>query len=497
MKRFKNKLLTAVVAAALLGSCSKDYLETKPTDAVLPEAVFATATDAIKVVDGMYRMFYAQIQGSQALGGIGGHMIYMEVLADDVVMTGQSNGWFISDYRWVNHRVPTNSSVKYHYLYPYTFIINANYLLENIDAAEGTTTDKDYVTAQAKALRAFSYFNLVQVFGKRYDPLNVPNEQLGVPLKTSSNEKEILPRASVEDVYGLIVKDLEDAIGLFTTTRKDKSHMNVRVAQGLLARVYLTMGKWQEAADLANAARQGFTLMSEDQYMSGFNDYSNQEWMWGTHQIAEHNTYFYNFFAYMSANFNSTNIRTNPKAISERLYNMMSPTDFRRNLWDPTGTNTAFPIPASTAERKPYMNRKFLVPDVNMSNADYPLMRAAEMYLIEAEALAHLGSRDADAAQVLFELVSMRDPGYTLSTNTGTDLLEEILVQRRIELWGEGFRFKDLKRLNLPLDRNNSNHNASLAANIFDVPAGDIRWEFLIPQAEINYTAEIVVQNPL
>lgn len=46
-----------------------------------------------------------------------------------------------------------------------------------------------------------------------------------------------------------------------------------------------------------------------------------------------------------------------------------------------------------------------------------------------------------------------RDASYTLSTNTGQALIDEIMVQRRVELWGEGFRFLDLKRLNLPLDR--------------------------------------------
>lgn len=485
-----------MIAATTVTACSKDYLETNPTDAVTPETVFATTKDAIKVVDGMYRMFYSYTQGSQALGGIGGHMIYMEVLGDDVVMTGQSNGWWISDYKWINHRLPTSTSVKYHYLFPYTFIINSNYLLEKINDAKGTQAEKDYIIAQAKALRAFSYFNLVQIFGERYQN-GVVNDQLGVPIKKGSNEKEILPRNTVEEVYDFILEDLHQAKGLLTDKRNDKSHMNIDVVNGILARVHLTQGNWDSAADYANKARQSYALMNESEYRSGFNDYSNREWIWGTHQIAEHNIAFYNFFAYMSANFNSTNIRTNPKAISQKLYNMISATDFRRELWDPTGTNTDFPIPNSSSERKPYMNRKFLVADVSSSNGDYPLMRAAEMYLIEAEALAHLGTKDAEAAQVLYELVSMRDPGYVLSTNTGADLLEEILVQRRIELWGEGFRFKDLKRLNLPLDRNNSNHNASLTGNLFDVPVGDMKWEFVIPQAEINYTQGVVVQNPM
>ena len=72
-------------------------------------------------------------------------------------------------------------------------------------------------------------------------------------------------------------------------------------------------------------------------------------------------------------------------------------------------------------------------------------MRVAEMYLIEAEAKARMGTGGAEA---LLPLAENRDPSYVLSTNSGQDLIDEVLLQRRWELWGEGFRFNDLKRLN-------------------------------------------------
>ena len=69
------------------------------------------------------------------------------------------------------------------------------------------------------------------------------------------------------------------------------------------------------------------------------------------------------------------------------------------------------------------------------------------------------------------------------------------MIQRRIELWGEGFRFYDLKRTDSPLNRNGANHNGSLVG-LYTVPAGDKQWQFLIPQNEINNTGGVVVQNP-
>jgi hypothetical protein len=245
---------------------------------------------------------------------------------------------------------------------------------------------------------------------------------------------------------------------------------------------------------MAAAARTGYSPMSATQYMAGFNDYTNPEWMWGSRQVSDQTTYFYSFFAYMSADFNSTNIRTNPKAINSKLYNQIAATDVRRNLFDPTGANTAFPVPPG-GTRAAYMNRKFLSGGGNGSSiGDVPLMRAAEMYLIEAEAKARLN--DPTAANVLFQLVSKRDPAYVQSLMTGQELLEQILIQRRIELWGEGFRFYDLKRLNQSLDRTGANHVTAVATTL-TVPAGDVQWEFLIPQDEINNTNGVVTQNPL
>lgn len=69
------------------------------------------------------------------------------------------------------------------------------------------------------------------------------------------------------------------------------------------------------------------------------------------------------------------------------------------------------------------------------------------------------------------------------------------MFHRRIELWGEGHRFLDLKRLDQPLNRNGIGHNAAVAL-IFDVPAGDPRWEFLIPRRELDAN-KLAVQNPL
>jgi len=84
--------------------------------------------------------------------------------------------------------------------------------------------------------------------------------------------------------------------------------------------------------------------------------------------------------------------------------------------------------------------------------ADLAFVRLPEMYLIMAEGYAR-GTQESDARNALYVVAKDMDPMYTLSTNSGESLINEIMFQRRVELWGEGFRLLDLKRLNLQLDR--------------------------------------------
>lgn len=494
-KRMLSILAFSASVLFIVG-CKKSYLDVTPTTSIAASDAFQTTANAWAALNGIHRSLYLQYYSSQDMGGQSANMIHMDMLGEDLVNPTTGNGWFISTYRWQAHRTATGTNAVYfNYRFYYTIIANANMIIDNVDNAAGPDADKKVIKGQALAYRGWAYFQMIQLFGKRYDATTA-NDNSGVPLILSSAVNTPQPRNTVAEVYTQINKDLDDAITLLTgaAARANKSHINLSVAQGFKARVALTQQNWSVAASMANAARQGYSLMSTSQYTAGFNSYSNPEWMWGFHQQDDQTTYFYSFFAFMSADFNSTNIRTNPKAINSKLYDAISSTDIRKQLWDPTGTNSAFPVPPGGA-RYPYMQRKFLSAGGSSSSiGDVPVMRAAEMYLIEAEAKARLG--DATAANILFQLVSKRDPSYVQSINTGQALIAEVLVQRRIELWGEGFRFYDLKRLNQPLDRTGANHSAAVAVTM-TVPAGDKLWEFLIPQDEINNSNGVVIQNPL
>ena len=99
----------------------------------------------------------------------------------------------------------------------------------------------------------------------------------------------------------------------------------------------------------------------------------------------------------------------------------------------------------------PFTNVKFdsykSVPNQSISAQDLLLMRVEEMYLIKAEALAMSGQA-AEGAKVLTDFVkTYRDPAYTLTATTPEAVQEAVWMQRRVELWGEGFSYFDLLRL--------------------------------------------------
>lgn len=496
MKKYFSKIIIASVL--LVGtSCADDYLDTTPTDAVGVEEAFESTQNAMAALNGIHRMLHIRFdsQGQAAESGV---MIMRDVLAEDLVFTTTGNGWYVSTARWLNHVNPNSGDVRFVWRYYYKVIGNANMIIANIDNAEGPQAERDEIKGQALAYRAWAHFNLVQLFAERYDAAG-GNSQLGVPIVLEPIT-EGGARNTVEEVYTQINADLDAAIALLTEDRNATSHININVANGVKSRVALAQGNYTLAAQSAKIAREGFDLMSESQLFQGFNNVENPEWIWGSRQVDDQGTFFASYFAYMSLNYSSTNIRGNPKAINNLLYDKISDSDYRKRLWDPNASDPALRDPfideatLSSFDKYDYMNRKFLAQANASSVGDVPYMRTAEMYLNEAEALAR-GGNSSEAAQVLFDLVSERDPEYVMSTNTGEALIEEIMIQRRIELWGEGFRFYDLKRLNQPLDRTGTNHVETVINGKYTEPAGTNNWQWQIPIDEIN-TNDNMVQNP-
>jgi starch-binding outer membrane protein, SusD/RagB family len=485
-----KKIIALIVVGCLaLTSCKKEFLDTGPTASVDDGAIFTTTGNVSAVVNGVYRYLYSRFS-DQNQPGQGGMMLNMDFMGEDLHQSVAT--WYTTAGSgtggWVSQKNDGSAWVSYPFRLYYRCIGNANAVLDNVDAATGPDPDKKRLKAEALTIRAWGYFHLVQIFGKRY-AAGGNNTQLGVSMPLSAKDVK-LPRSTVEEVYTQINKDLDAALGLFAEASAvpNKSHMSLNAARAIKARVALTMHNYATAASFAKQVIDAgaYTLMSNTQYKEGFNLLSNPEWIWGAFIQDDQGDTFGSYHAQISWDGNTTYIRSRPKRINSALYNLISSTDVRKTMWEPAPTAANFPLPLSTYIREPYMSRKFktrALPTIG----DVPYIRLAEMYLILAEANARMTGKEVEARAALFTLAKNRDANYVLSTNSGQALIDEIMVQRRVELWGEGFRFYDLKRLDLPLDRTVvPNFVSASVGGVMQVPAGDNRWVFAIPIAEIQ-----------
>lgn len=474
------------VAAGFLSmeSCRNEYLETKPTSSISALSITETADNMMLSINGMHRSMYSRQNDNQGQPGHGGAMMVLDAMGDDVIFPSTGSSWFLSSVRWQDHRSDVGTTPLFIWRFYYKLIRNANVIINDGDKATGNANTKRNAIGQAYAFRAFSHFQIVQAYAKRYDK-NSPNPD-GIPLRLIASD-DPLARSSVEEVYAQINSDLDKALELLSgINRLHKSHFNENVVRGLKARVALTMENYTLAAEEAKKARQGFALMSNATYKAGFNSINNSEWIWGNEIISDQTNYFGNFGAYMSRNFSSLVIRNTPRAVNKLLYDKFPATDVRTQVFDPTGQHTALNLPTNPQFLKyPYTSQKFLAVSTGDSRVDVPLMRSAEMYLIEAEALAKAG-KEAESKAVFTEFSKNRNPNYVTTTATGNDYINEILDSRRLELWGEGFRFFDLKRLNQPLNRTGINYPTTVVNGMWTVPAGDVTWQFVIPRRELD-----------
>ena len=498
MKNKINQYLLAAVTMMLLllSSCRSDFLETTTSEGIAAAEAVKTADNLMNIINGIHRDMYVRSPYGQGYNGQTGSIVQFDSMADDLVHTATGLNWHISAVRWLDSDVETSSTTNYPWRFYYKIINNANIVIEGGPTATGDATIRDKAIGEAYAYRAWAMFQLVQIYGKKYVIGGANSDADGGIILRLLKGDEPMARSTVAQTYTQIEADLNASIALLTgKTRVHKSHFSAEVAKGIKARVLLLQGRYLEAATLANQARTGFALMSNATYKAGFNKLADGEWMWGSEIISDQTDYFGNFGAYMSRNYNSSTIRTAPKAIYKPLFDKFPATDVRTQNFDVTGLHTALALPSNYI-KKPYTSQKFLAESTSSSLADVPYMRAGEMYLLEAEALAR-GGQEPQSKIVFTLFMKNRNPSYVAPVGSGAAYITEIMDSRRIELWGEGFRWFDLKRLNQDLVRNDlgSNHDTNVVNNVFFVAKTDPRWLLKIPKQELDANP-LCKQNP-
>lgn len=478
-----KKIFYILTIVLFLASCAKEdtgFLnEPKPTD----ELFNVTPEQAITGTYGAYRDFYG---GGHDVGTAKAFFLGADVMARDLQVPDFN--WYIFEHRWDVVTIPNARRNNYVWDMCYELAFHANATLHQCEAFPGNTSADllNKIKGESLALRALAHFDLIRHFQFTY--AKNPNAP-GIPLSIDLSG-EHKGRGTVAEVYNQIYADLQAAIPLLAANsyvNDSKYRLNQNVAKGILARVALEKQDYALAAQMANEARQGYALMSETTYKAGFNDLANTEWMWGFPFKSEENWGFASFYSFID---HDRTAGYKDIYVNSAFRDLFSDSDYRKSLIVASAT--------PTTNGKQWRTRKFR--DTSDLTGSMLLMRAAEMYLIEAEALAH--SNLAGAKTLLHNFQLTRDASATLSTAATKELfIEEVLVERRKELYGElGTDYFDLKRHQKSMQRVGNATRAVVGYVVFDViPATTNKWNLLIPQTEIDRNDVLTEadQNPV
>ena len=437
-----------------------------------------------------------------------------DIEAADMVLANSGYNWF-SACGALTSRNADYANPYVRYAAPYNEIAAANEVIKSYPA---DTQDPDAIIriAQARAIRAFSYLNLAPYFQFSYAAGG--SDKPCVPIVTETTEDFTNnPRATVAEVYKLILSDLTYAIeNLAGYIRPDKSRIDQQVAYGLRARAYLNMQEWALAASDAAKAMAGYSPATLEEVSKPFlYDISEHNWIWGYDMqtdVALENPYATSSSWLRS--FSGDGYAAGCQVYSccnSLLYDKIPASDVRKGWWvnaslesplleavswDGVSGNEVAVLEIDNVKLPflPYTNVKFGMFSVGGTNndEDWPFMRVEEMILIQAEGLVKSGQTDAGRQMLETFVQTYRDPSYSASAG-GRTLEDEIWFQRRVELWGEGFSNSDTRRLNKPLVRFHGGVESNVpAAFRFNMSANDPWWLMRFTSSELNTNLAIV-----
>lgn len=313
----------------------------------------------------------------------------------------------------------------------YEKIKGCNAVLDFIDDAQGAQADKDRVKAEALAVRALLYFQLVNIYGQPYNYVKKHGikDAPGVPLKLNSSlSEDPIARATVDSVYeSVILPDLREAARLMDPlpVMRRNYRINQPAIHTLLSRVCLYMERYEECiVEVDRAVGQGAVMLDMVNNLSAIQSDPNYapisylnpevEWMFGPIACFDNVCY---------GPAHSTSWRS--------MFNSRTDTRYKAYCLTYQGS----------------LNYCFI--SKPRGSGIGQCIRTAEAYLNKMEALALLG-RDAEALSMLNDFRSMRITSYKAATYAGDALLQQIRTERRKELCYEGHRWFDLRRYGMP-----------------------------------------------
>ena len=469
--KFKNILLSTLVVAGLFTSCSDEWLEESPTNALNADGAITSVQAADLALNGAY----SRMQDGDYYGG--SFLLNSDVKGDDVqcFMEGRR---FADEYNYT-----TTADFGSVNLYKEAYIVNSQAVLVLAaigDITDGTEAQINNVKGEALALSALAHFDLVRTYGKTYTMDN--GVGLGVPIISQPADYTVpVVRNTVAEVYNYVITSLETAKDLLSE-EKTPGRINSWAAKALLSRVYLYKG------DNVNALKLAEEVMSSSKY--GLIDREGYVESWSSEFNAESLFEIINLSDDNGADRESIGYVAKPQPDG---YGAVAATDafIARITADPADVRGQF-IQSHEGERNGYIAKYPGTGGENYMINNVKVLRMSEVYLNAAEAAFKIG----DAAHLAKSLTYL-NAIYKRATDkeiVSSDLtLERILIERRNELVLEGHRLFDAMRNNETMDRTGGNH-----FTIGEAKSVNRNWNKTVmplPQYELD-TNKSLVQNP-
>lgn len=420
--------------------------------------------------------------------GYGACMYVRDLMTGDLLQS--SKNYTQHFYFWAQNKYQGDGYVFAQFINNFYFrqVLACNNMIGAVNPDNATDLQLGYLGA-GLAFRAMCYLDMARMYeflpNDKVSSINADGNDvngLTVPIVTADmNQADALnnPRATHEKMKTFIESDLNLAEKYIVNLKNTRSNVlpDLACVYGLKARLYMWDEDYAVAATYARKAIEAakVTPMTEEQctnYVTGFNDIT--KWMWGSQMTSEDNcvkTGIVNWVSWLSnqttfgyTGYGEANMPFNE--IDKNMYNRISDTDFRKlEFKAPDGSELAdkvIQIPSMKENAEKYMpayasvkfrpNQGNATDPLTAAASAYPIMRVEEMYFIEAEAVAH--SNPAQGKELLESFMkTYRDPNYTCKASSIDDVVEEIVFQKRVELWGEGQTFFDIKRLNYSVTR--------------------------------------------
>lgn len=475
-------ILTTIVLALITFSCSEDFLNKAPLDTINTSNFYQTEADAIAAVNGAYqplqwpklynlRMWTSDIMAGNSIVGAGGGDDGWETIDMANFVTTADNTGVIDLYRG-----------------PAPGILRCNVVLQKVPEMDINEDIKNRTLGEAHFLRGLYYFILVRYFGDV--PLILEPQAPGDDMRPFRTDKTL--------VYQQIIEDLEQAKILLpeksSYSARDLGRATKGAATGLLAKVYLTLGKWEEVVSLSNeVSALGYTLNAN--YGDNFDVHkkNSQESLFEVQFVSDAGEDFNSNENQCSWLSTFTGPRNSDMVAGgwgwnqplQEFVDAYEVGDKRKDVtilydgcpkfdtmdYDPAYSTTGYNL------------RKFLVPKsvsatYNNSPLNFPVLRYADVLLMKAEALNNL-NRTSEAEAPLNE-VRTRAGLTAIRGLTQNEFKEVVLHERRMELAFEGQRWFDMIRID------NGQWGLDFLHSIGKVNATEKHLLFPIPLKEIE-----------